>query len=38
VDASGVRVPDFSYTGGALFLGCALSLVPEKLGLVRRYA
>ena len=29
VDANGVRVPGLSYTGGALFLRCALSLVQE---------
>ena len=28
-DASGVRVRGLSYTGGALFLRCALSLVLE---------
>lgn len=29
VDASGVRVPGLSYTGGALFLKCVLTVVQE---------
>lgn len=29
VDASGVRVPGLSYTGGALFLRCVLTVVQD---------
>jgi len=37
VDASGVRVPGLSYTGGALFLGGALALVLERFGTKQAY-